>query len=258
MALGPLSGPGWTSTVRSGTAGPSSGRPLRCTWRDHEHRRQISQCHGHDVRSDRGSGRHAADGHDQGDCRTGRPGRGGKANAMAGRRADQGRARPVGHRARRAGQALRRRGLANDPLLPHARPVVPAARAVDEPGAGVRGRLLAAKGARPLRGRRHRGRAVPDQLPGHQPRRPTGGRRDRRPVAGKGRPEHAAGHGPRRDALHGRPEAIQGRQGPRRHPRSRGVPGRDVRAAAVRADHAQGPHHSGADVPAADQPPLHP
>ena len=47
--------------------------------------------------------------------------------------------------------------------------------------------------------------------------------------------------GPRRDALDGRPEAVQGRQGPRRHAGGRGVPGRDVRAAAVHARHAQGP-----------------
>ena len=242
----------------------SDGRPMfrscrvRCTGRGHEHRRQVRQCHGHDVGGDRSSGRHAADGHGQSDCRACRPCHGGEGNAVAGRRADQDRARPVGHRARRAGQAIRRRGLANDPLLPHARPVIPAVRTVDEPDAGVRGRLLAGQGARPLRRRRHLGRAVPDQLPGHQSRRPAGGHRDQRPVVGQGRPEHDAGSGPRRDALHGRPQAIQGRQGPRRHAGCRGVPGRDVRAAAVHADHAQGPRHSGADGPAADQPPLHP
>ena len=46
------------------------------------------------------------------------------------------------------------------------------------------------------------------------------------------------------------------RQGPRRHPGRRRAPGGDVRAAAVHAQHAQGPGHSAADDPAADQPPL--
>ena len=42
------------------------------------------------------------------------------------------------------------------------------------------------------------------------------------------------------------------------HPGGGGVPGRDVRGAAVHARHAQGPQHSGADDPAGDQPVLRP
>ena len=41
----------------------------------------------------------------------------------------------------------------------------------------------------------------------------------------KGAQNMMQGSGPRRDALHGRPQAIHGRQGPRRHAGCRGVPG---------------------------------